>query len=124
MKKTKQKQKMSIEQFQTWLDGYCSAQDENWVPNLTQWELIKQKIFSIVANEIEEHKQSNNRTSTGTNNSNANNNPFTPPTIIPQSNNSTLLRSQHSMSHNNVSQSNNNTIITPDGVVGGESAFT
>lgn len=38
---------ITLGEFKTWLDGYCSAQEDTWTPSLEQWELIKNKFFSI-----------------------------------------------------------------------------
>ena len=51
MTKTKTKapkRQMSIGELKTWLDGYCSAQGNDWSPTPQQWKLIKNKILSVV----------------------------------------------------------------------------
>ena len=47
-KKTKSKlQKLSVREFKVWLDGLCSFNTSEWVPNLEQWTLIKDRIMSL-----------------------------------------------------------------------------
>jgi len=47
-KKTKKNQKYTLNEFKTWLDGYCSAHPDTWSPTSDQWKLISEKLFSIV----------------------------------------------------------------------------
>lgn len=47
MKKKTGNKKVKLTEFKSWLDGFCSAQEEDWVPNKAQWELIKNKIFNL-----------------------------------------------------------------------------
>lgn len=51
-RKTKKSQKYTLNEFKTWLDGYCSAHPDNWSPTADQWKLISEKLFSIVEDEI------------------------------------------------------------------------
>jgi hypothetical protein len=55
MKKKTGNKKVKLAEFKSWLDGFCSAQEEDWVPNKAQWELIKDKIFNL--EEMKEHPQ-------------------------------------------------------------------
>ena len=60
-KSTKQKA-ISVSELKTWLDGYCAASGEDWVPTKEQWLLIRGKIASLqeqVATPIS-HAASNN----------------------------------------------------------------
>lgn len=62
IKKTKKKsvnnkQLLTVRELKTWLDGYCSAHDNTWSPSLEQWELIRDKIFSLQENR---HTEVNN----------------------------------------------------------------
>ena len=47
MKKKGPRKKVKLADFKSWLDGFCSAQNEDWVPNREQWEMIKNKIFNL-----------------------------------------------------------------------------
>lgn len=38
---------LTVGELKTWLDGYCSAHDDSWTPTADQWNLIKEKIFSL-----------------------------------------------------------------------------
>lgn len=40
-------QTTTLREFKTWLDGYCSAQENGWTPSVEQWNLIKEKMFAI-----------------------------------------------------------------------------
>lgn len=59
-KTQKNKKKISVMELLTWLDGYCSAHDENWAPSLEQWLMIKEKIFSLEMNSQSEKHNDNN----------------------------------------------------------------
>lgn len=43
----KAKPQLTVNELQTWLDGYCSAHGAEWAPTLEQWKIIKGKIFSL-----------------------------------------------------------------------------
>lgn len=52
MKKTTKKNKgmshlVTVRELKTWLDGYCSAHGDGWSPTPAQWEMIRDKIFSL-----------------------------------------------------------------------------
>lgn len=52
MKKTAKKHKgvktlVTVRELKTWLDGYCSAHGDGWSPTPDQWEMIRNKIFSL-----------------------------------------------------------------------------
>lgn len=52
MKKTAKKHKgvktlVTVRELKTWLDGYCSAHGDGWSPTSDQWEMIRDKIFSL-----------------------------------------------------------------------------
>lgn len=52
MKKNTKKSKgiknlVTVRELKTWLDGYCSAHGEGWSPTSEQWEMIRDKIFSL-----------------------------------------------------------------------------
>lgn len=38
---------ISVLEFKNWLEGVLDFQDENWTPNLDQWQKILQKINSL-----------------------------------------------------------------------------
>lgn len=38
---------LTVGELKTWLDGYCSAHDDNWTPTADQWNMIRDKIFSL-----------------------------------------------------------------------------
>jgi hypothetical protein len=42
--KTKKPQKMSVSQFKMWIQGLSEFQDDDWVPNVNQWNLIRERI--------------------------------------------------------------------------------
>lgn len=48
-KKTKRKklEKQSLTEFRAWLSGVEEMQDPGWIPNESQWELIRQRIDLI-----------------------------------------------------------------------------
>lgn len=46
-KKPKTKAKLSIQEFQTWLQGIMEFQDDNWSPNIEQWNAIYDKIMNL-----------------------------------------------------------------------------
>jgi len=42
--KNKKPQKMSVSQFKMWIQGLSEFQDDDWVPNVNQWNLIRDRI--------------------------------------------------------------------------------
>lgn len=40
-------QKMSVSQFKVWIQGLTAFQDDNWVPNVHQWNLVKEMIENL-----------------------------------------------------------------------------
>lgn len=42
---------VTVRELKTWLDGYCSAHGEGWSPTPEQWEIIRDKIFSLQESE-------------------------------------------------------------------------
>lgn len=38
---------LTVRELKTWLDGYCSAHGDDWSPSPEQWNIIKNKIFSL-----------------------------------------------------------------------------
>lgn len=38
---------LTVRELKTWLDGYCSAHGDDWSPTPDQWNLIKDKLFSL-----------------------------------------------------------------------------
>ena len=46
-KKNKTPVLVTVKELKTWLDGYCSAHGAGWSPTPEQWEMIKNKIFSL-----------------------------------------------------------------------------
>lgn len=38
---------VTVRELKTWLDGYCSAHGVGWSPTPEQWEMIRDKIFSL-----------------------------------------------------------------------------
>lgn len=49
-KKNKTPVLVTVKELKTWLDGYCSAHGDGWSPTPDQWEMIKNKIFSLEDN--------------------------------------------------------------------------
>lgn len=43
--------KVTLDQFRAWLEGVEEMQDEDWVPNLRQWQTIRAKIDAILDDE-------------------------------------------------------------------------
>lgn len=41
---------VTVKELKTWLDGYCSAHGAGWSPTPEQWDMIKNKIFSLEDN--------------------------------------------------------------------------
>ncbi len=41
---------VTVKELKTWLDGYCSAHGAGWSPTPEQWEMIRNKIFSLEEN--------------------------------------------------------------------------
>lgn len=41
---------LTVGELKTWLDGYCSAHDDDWTPTADQWNMIKDKVFSLADN--------------------------------------------------------------------------
>ena len=54
-KKTRKKKldAQTLNEFRAWLSGVEEMQDDGWIPNETQWELIRQRIGLIKAEEVE-----------------------------------------------------------------------
>jgi hypothetical protein len=48
-KKSKSKAKLSVQEFQTWLQGIMEFQDNDWSPNAEQWNAIYEKIMNLKA---------------------------------------------------------------------------
>ncbi len=46
-KKSSKQKSISVSELKTWLDGYCAASGEDWVPTKEQWLLIRGKISSL-----------------------------------------------------------------------------
>jgi hypothetical protein len=52
-KKSKKKIKQcTLSEFRAWLSGVEEMQPDEWIPNKTQWELIREKIDSIIVEEV------------------------------------------------------------------------
>lgn len=47
VKPSSKKTPLTVRELQTWLDGYCSAHENDWSPTSEQWKLIKGKIFAL-----------------------------------------------------------------------------
>lgn len=45
--KKKSKAKLTIQEFQTWLEGIMEFQDSDWSPNKEQWVAIYEKIMNL-----------------------------------------------------------------------------
>ncbi len=56
-KKTKTIKTLTVRELKTWLDGYCSAHGDEWSPSPDQWNLIKDKLFSLEDGTEERHIQ-------------------------------------------------------------------
>jgi hypothetical protein len=48
----KPQKSQTLAEFRAWLDGVEELQDENWSPNKSQWDLIREKIDNIVINQV------------------------------------------------------------------------
>jgi len=46
-KKTKTKAKLTIKEFQTWLEGIMEFQSDDWSPNKEQWNAIYDRIMNL-----------------------------------------------------------------------------
>lgn len=46
-KKHKSKTKITINEFQTWLEGIMEFQDDDWSPNNEQWNAIYERIMNL-----------------------------------------------------------------------------
>jgi hypothetical protein len=44
MAKKKSKNEISVSEFKSWISGIEDMQEDDWVPNKTQWDKIKAKI--------------------------------------------------------------------------------
>jgi len=44
----KPQKSQTLAEFRAWLEGVEELQDENWSPNKSQWDLIREKINNIV----------------------------------------------------------------------------
>lgn len=47
MSKSKSKQRLSVQEFQTWLQGIMEFQSPEWSPNAEQWAAIFDKIMNL-----------------------------------------------------------------------------
>lgn len=47
MSKTKSKPRLSVQEFQTWLQGIMEFQSDDWSPNPEQWNAIYDKIMNL-----------------------------------------------------------------------------
>lgn len=47
MSKTKSKPRLSVQEFQTWLQGIMEFQSDDWSPNPEQWNAIYEKIMNL-----------------------------------------------------------------------------
>ncbi len=59
MNNKKTNKKITIEEFKMWLEGLETFQPTNWAPNVEQWKLIKNKIFSLSNSEKTVEKTAN-----------------------------------------------------------------
>ena len=50
--------KITIDEFKMWLEGLETFQPPNWAPTFDQWQLIRDKIFSLIS-----HKESSKESS-------------------------------------------------------------
>lgn len=51
MSKTKSKPRLSVQEFQTWLQGIMEFQSDDWSPNPEQWNAIYDKIMNLKTDE-------------------------------------------------------------------------
>lgn len=62
VKKAKKKKldKQSLTEFRAWLSGVEEMQEPGWIPNETQWELIRQRIDLIDESPTPTHQTAHN----------------------------------------------------------------
>lgn len=51
MSKAKSKPRLSVQEFQTWLQGIMEFQNDDWSPNPQQWNAIYDKIMNLKTDE-------------------------------------------------------------------------
>lgn len=51
MSKAKSKPRLSVQEFQTWLQGIMEFQNDDWSPNPQQWSAIYDKIMNLKTDE-------------------------------------------------------------------------
>ena len=63
VKKTKKKKiKLnSLKEFQLWLNAFCTAHDDDWVPSLEQWVMIRELIDGLPSDPIPVHASNDDR---------------------------------------------------------------
>lgn len=52
--KKKQLKAQSLTEFRAWLSGVEEMQEDGWVPNSTQWELIRERIDKIKIDDVQD----------------------------------------------------------------------
>lgn len=45
---TKKKPKQTLNEFRAWLQGVEEMQDDDWIPSIEQWKLIRDRIDNII----------------------------------------------------------------------------
>lgn len=58
---TKRKKKITYSQFLSWLEGVEDMQESEWSPDATQWKRIRDKLDSVIPDEVEIEVVSNVR---------------------------------------------------------------